>query len=152
AGYVICMLLDPITPGAVFGYNFQWTRYVIGIEADVGWIGRNSGAIWAPDGSTRYDEFGVTWYGHARARIGYPVGQFLPFVAGGLAIARYNVAHFRSDAAGTVLYEAHDTRFGYTLGGGVEIANLLPTLLPGWTLRGEYLYDYLPQKQYDWVP
>jgi opacity protein-like surface antigen len=51
-----------------------------------------------------------------------------------------------------VLYEAHDTRFGYTLGGGIEIADLFPTLLPGWTLRGEYLYDYFPEKQYDWVP
>jgi hypothetical protein len=60
AQYVINCLLDPIAPGAVFGYNFQWTKYVFGVEGDVGWIGRNSQAIWAPDGSARYDEFGVT--------------------------------------------------------------------------------------------
>jgi opacity protein-like surface antigen len=156
AQYVIECLLDPITPGAVFGYNIQWAKYVIGIEGDVGWIGRNSRAIWAPDGSERYDEFGVTWHGHARARFGYPVshriGQFLPYIAGGLAVARYNVAHYRADETGSVLYEAHDTRFGYTLGGGIEIADLFPKHLPGLVVRGEYLYDYFPEKQYDWVP
>jgi hypothetical protein len=37
---------------------------------------------------------------------------------------------------GRVLYTANDTRAGYTIGGGGEIANLLPSLLPGWLFRG----------------
>jgi hypothetical protein len=37
---------------------------------------------------------------------------------------------------GSVLYTANDTRAGYTIGGGGEIANLLPSLLPGWLFRG----------------
>jgi opacity protein-like surface antigen len=152
AVYAISCNLDPVTPGVVAGYNFQLGNLVAGIEADVGWIGRHSPVIPAPDGSQRWDQFGVTWTGHARGRIGYPVGDFLPFVAGGLALAGYNVAHFRSDASGSVLYSANDTRVGYTIGGGVEVANLLPSLLPGWVFRGEYLYDHFNAKQYDWVP
>jgi outer membrane immunogenic protein len=152
AFYPIFCLLDPITPGAVAGYNFQFGSVVAGMEVDAGWIGRHSPVIPAPDGSQRWDQFGVTWTGHVRGRIGYPVGDFLPFVAGGLALAGYNVAHFRSDATGSVLYSANDTRVGYTIGGGVEVANLLPSLLPGWVFRGEYLYDHFNSKQYDWVP
>jgi outer membrane immunogenic protein len=150
--YAIICTLDPITPGALAGYNFQFGSIVAGLEADVGWIGAHSPVIWAPDGSQRYDQFGVTWTGHVRGRVGYAIGQYLPYVAGGLALAGYNVAHFRSDATGSVLYSANDTRVGYTIGGGVEIANLLPSLLPGWVFRGEYLYDHFNPKQYDWVP
>jgi len=152
AVYAIACNLDPITPGALAGYNFQLGSIVAGVEADVGWIGRHSPIIPAPDGSQRWDQFGVTWTGHVRGRFGYPIGDFLPFVAGGLALAGYNVAHFRSDASGSVLYTANDTRAGYTIGGGVEIANLFPSLLPGWVFRGEYLYDHFNPKQYDWVP
>jgi opacity protein-like surface antigen len=151
AQYSLCSLLDPITPGALAGYNFQFGRVVAGIEADVGWIGRHSPQVPAPDGSQRWDQFGVTWTSHVRGRLGYAFGQYLPYLAGGLALAGYNVAHFRSDATGSVLYTANDTRVGYTIGGGVEIANLFPSLLPGWVFRGEYLYDHFNPKQYDWV-
>jgi opacity protein-like surface antigen len=150
--YALCSILDPITPGALAGYNFQFGRVVAGIEADVGWIGRHSPQVPAPDGSQRWDQFGVTWTSHVRGRVGYAFGQYLPYVAGGLALAGYNIAHFRSDATGSVLYTANDTRVGYTIGGGVEIANLFPSLLPGWVFRGEYLYDHFDSKQYDWVP
>jgi len=144
--------LDPITPGALAGYNFQFGSIVAGVEGDVGWIGRHSPIIWAPDGSQRYDQFGVTWTSHLRGRVGYAFGQYLPYFAGGMALAGYNVAHFRSDDTGSVLYTANDTRVGYTIGGGVEIANLFPSLLPGWVFRAEYLYDHFNPKQYDWVP
>lgn len=46
-----------------------------------------------------------------------------------------------------MLYSAHDTRVGWTIGGGVEIAGIIP----GWAFRGEYLYDYFDDKRYDWV-
>jgi outer membrane immunogenic protein len=150
--YAICALLDPITPGALAGYNFQFGNIVTGVEGDAGWIGRHSPIIWAPDGSLRYDQYGVTWTGHVRGRVGYAVGQYLPYFAGGLAFAGYNVAHYHSDATGSVLYSTNDIRVGYTIGGGLEIANLFQSLLPGWTLRGEYLYDHFNPTQYDWVP
>jgi opacity protein-like surface antigen len=149
--YVFCALLDPITPGALAGYNFQFGNVIAGPEIDAGWIGA-SGRTWAPDGSPRYDEIRVTWYGHARGRVGYAFGRYLPYVAAGVAFAGFEPSHFRSGATGTVLYTAHDTRVGYTLGAGVEIADLFPSLLPGWVFRGEYLYDHFDSKRYDWVP
>jgi outer membrane immunogenic protein len=150
--YGIECWLDPITPGALAGYNFQFGSIVAGIEGDVGWIGVHSPIIFAPDGSKRYDQFGVTWTSHLRGRVGYAFGQYLPYFAGGVALAGYNVAHFRSDDTGSVLWTANDTRVGYTIGGGVEIANLFPSFLPGWVFRAEYLYDHFNPKQYDWVP
>jgi outer membrane immunogenic protein len=150
--YGIECQLDPITPGALAGYNFQFGSIVAGIEGDVGWIGRHSQIILAPDGSQRYDQFGVTWTSHLRGRVGYAFGQYLPYFAGGVALAGYNVAHFRSDANGSVLWTANDTRVGYTIGGGVEIANLFLSFLPGWVFRAEYLYDHFNPKQYDWIP
>jgi opacity protein-like surface antigen len=152
AAYVICALLDPITPGALAGYDFRLGSMVAGLEADVGWIGRHSPVTPASDGSTRWDQFGVTWTGHVRGRFGYPVGNYLPYVAGGLALAGFNAAHFRSDATGSALYSASDTRAGFSIGAGIEVADLFPTALPGWVFRAEYVYDHFPDKQYDWVP
>jgi opacity protein-like surface antigen len=143
---IVNLLLDPVTFGALGGYNFQFGDIVAGAELDVGWIGAD-GRKWAPDGSTRYDEIGVTWTSHLRGRVGYAFGQYLAYVAGGLAIAGVDIAHFRSDATSSVLYSAHDTRVGWTIGGGVEIAGIIP----GWAFRGEYLYDYFDDKRYDWV-
>jgi outer membrane immunogenic protein len=144
---IVGLLLDPITPGALAGYNFQLGNVVAGPEVDLGWIGAR-GRKWAPDGSQRYDEIGVTWNGHARGRIGHVFGPYLPYVAGGVALAGFEPAHFRSNAAGSNLWTASDTRIGYTVGGGVEVAGIIP----GWMLRGEYLYDHFGRKQYDWVP
>jgi outer membrane immunogenic protein len=136
--------LDPVSIGALGGYNFQNGNAVSGIELDAGWIGRK-GRAWAPDGSNRYDEIGVTWNGHLRGRVGYALGQFPPYIAGGLALAGFQTAHFRG--ATNTLWEASDTRAGYTVGGGVEFGGTIP----GWTVRGEYLYDHFLPKRYDWV-
>ena len=152
AVYSLCSLLDPITPGAVAGYNFRLSSMVASLEADVGWIGRHSLIVPASDGSTRWDQFGVTWTSHLRGRIGYPVGNYLPYVAGGLALAGFNAVHIRADTAGTVKYSADDARAGYSIGAGVEVADLFPTALPGWVFRAEYIYDHFSDKQYDWVP
>src|SRR5262249_39481378 len=48
--YTFCALTDPIAPGALAGYNFQFDNVVAGAELDLGWIGAN-GRTWAPDGS-----------------------------------------------------------------------------------------------------
>jgi len=145
--YVFCALTDPIAPGAVAGYNVQFGDVVAGAELDLGWIGA-SGRTWAPDGSLRYDDIRVTWYGHARGRVGYAFGRYLPYIAGGAALAGFEPSHFRSDATGSVLYATHDTRVGWTLGVGLEVGEIFP----GVTVRGEYLYDHFAPKQYDWVP
>ena len=75
---IVDLLLDPITPGALAGYKFQLGNVVAGAEIDLGWIGAR-GRKWAPDGSQRYDEIGVTWNGHARGRVGYALGPYLPY-------------------------------------------------------------------------
>ena len=146
--YHLCDIrYDPVTPGALAGYNFQFDKLVFGPEIDGGWIGRRGGRP-APDGSPRYDEIGVSWTGHARGRVGYAFGGILPYVSVGLAGAGFSASHFRADPNGNMLWEAHDTRVGYSLGGGIDVAEILA----GWVVRGEYLYDHFASKRYDWVP
>jgi outer membrane immunogenic protein len=96
---------DGTSFGAYAGINFQFDEFVAGVEADythLGSTGRwtgDRGTIYtiASDGyfralaldgqtSTRIDD-----YATVRARFGYDVGNFLPFVTGGLAIGSAQV-------------------------------------------------------------
>lgn len=91
--------------GAYLGYNFQFDDVVIGLEADYsrfGQIGATSSAIGRSrvttngfynavllngESSTKIEDFGTI-----RARAGYAIGSFMPFVTGGVAIGRAQIA------------------------------------------------------------
>jgi opacity protein-like surface antigen len=156
--------IDPIRPAVLAGYNFELGNKLIGgLEADFGWIGGRSDGrlIIMPDGSSIFDQYKVTWNAHARGRLGYAInqcvpgfiGQCLPYIAAGLALVGFEPTHINSNAAGVAtVYGANDTRAGYTIGAGLEIADLAPSILRGWSFRAEYLYDHFSSKQYDWIP
>lgn len=91
--------------GAYLGYNFQFDDIVIGLEADytrfgqsgttTNFIGRSmtttngyfNTVLLNGESSTKIEDFGTI-----RARAGYALGSFMPFVTGGLAIGRAQVA------------------------------------------------------------
>ncbi|WP_457116519.1 outer membrane protein [Methylobacterium sp. JK268] len=95
---------DATTFGAYAGMNFQFDEIVVGAELDythLGKTGSTSDQIWrelvASDGfldgvklngtaKTRIDD-----YATLRARFGYDLGNFLPFVTGGFAIGRAQI-------------------------------------------------------------
>lgn len=91
-----------------------------------------------------------------RARMGYPVGRFLPFVSGGVAVANVTTSHVlgvvtetlrggavtgQSIRAETTTVRGYDV--GYTIGGGMEIA-----LTPRIALRAEYLFTDLGDRNF----
>ena len=112
--------------GGTAGYNWQFGQAVVGLEGDVDWAhlqGTNSSTL-CPNGCSTSD----SWLSTVRGRAGYAFGGVLPYVTGGLAVGDIQAA--TPGFAG-----ASDTKAGWTVGGGLEIA------LPGnWSAKAEYLH------------
>jgi outer membrane immunogenic protein len=109
--------------GVYVGYNYQFDNaVVVGIDADFAWTG-------ADDSVTAFDVTGapigtldaeLEWEGAVRARLGYAVDRFLPYIAGGVAFGQMSIEPFSLLPAS--LGEDDDTSVGWTLGVGLEYA------------------------------
>ncbi|MBV8791253.1 MAG: porin family protein [Pseudolabrys sp.] len=110
--------------GGTVGYNWQMGTFVWGLEGDIDWSNiRGSAPCGATTCETRND-----WLGTFRGRLGYAAGRIMPYITGGLAVG--NINH---NVVG--VGSANNTRAGWALGGGVEVA-----LWQNWTGKLEYLY------------
>lgn len=146
-----------------FGYNWQFARqWLAGIEGDVGLGSKTStingvplpGAGLFSEFNTPEDSFAVKtgWDASARARIGYlATPGFLVYATGGAAWQHVEATstcgpnnllfHCNPLNAGFALLTPASvtdsaTRFGYTIGGGVE------TMVDGhWLVRAEFRYS-----------
>jgi len=116
--------------GLQAGYQQQWDRLVVGVEADIQWTGGDndngfSGPLIGPTYRTTAE---IEYFGTVRARAGYAIGNILLFGTGGIAYG---------EAKGTVVvtpglpgtptgpsYSGSDSAFhvGYVVGGGLEVA------------------------------
>jgi outer membrane immunogenic protein len=111
--------------GATVGYSWQINQFVVGAEGDIDWSGvKGNTNFLCPTGC----ETRNSWLATARARVGYGVDRFLPYLTGGLAFGdiRASVPGF---PGGSI------TNAGWTLGGGLEFA-----VAPNVSIKGEYLY------------
>jgi outer membrane immunogenic protein len=148
-----------ISWGGFIGYNSQWENAVLGIE-----LNYNRTSLFADDtdslrrivpvGNLLYDtqvdadaSMRLTDYGTLRARAGWAMGRFMPYITGGMALGR--VETFRqASVSGTITDTATgattpfgQTQFenrtvyavGYAAGAGVDVA-----LLPNVFVRGEF--------------
>ena len=115
------------------GYNWQFYRWVFGLETDYSWAdinGSSSGcgaAFMSHTCSTELDSLGTF-----RGRIGYalgPQGTWLVYATGGLAYGEVNGSDSLFNASGSAL------RPGWTVGAGVETA-----FWQNWSAKAEYLY------------
>ena len=111
--------------GGTVGYNWQMGQAVFGLEGDIDWSNIRGSAVC---GGVTSCETRNNWLGTARGRLGYAFDRFMPYVTGGLAVGDINTS---IAGAGS----AHDTKAGWTLGGGLEAAIAGP-----WTAKVEYLY------------
>jgi outer membrane immunogenic protein len=130
--------------GALVGANVQYGNIVWGPELDAGWM----------TGSATFDARGfesrtidtldvnVRWNAHARVRVGYATGEFLPFIAAGVAFANTKVTYHDSTAnPNTLPAESFRlTHVGLTAGVGIDWR-----FARSWIGRVEYLHDkYAP--------
>ncbi len=112
--------------GLTFGYNGQSGAFVYGLETDFnGAWNKGTNGIAAPCLGC---QTGLAYFGTLRGRVGYAIGQALPYFTGGLAYGAV-----RSGLPG--LPKDTDVKAGWTIGGGVEYA-----LGGAWSVKAEYLY------------
>lgn len=86
------------------------------------------------------------WVGATRARIGYAMDRWLPYLSGGAAYARIETSIVDVDVSthqGTVLFNESKTRLGWTAGGGIDYAVTDKILL-----RAEYRYTDFGKKNH----
>jgi len=108
---------DSAFGGIYLGYNYQIDNWVIGAEADAQLYFGSKGDRYAGlrDGEVVGSSKG---FGSVRARLGYAVDRFLPYVTGGIALDHWEL----SSKAGGKTREDSKTRIGYTLGAGLDYA------------------------------
>ena len=116
--------------GLQAGFNYQFANNVVlGLEADLQFadIGSNNLLIGGPVGGA-FASQSLDTYGTIRARMGYAMDRFLPYITGGAAWAN-------TSYTGPFGWTADSTHWGWTIGGGLEYA-----VTNNWTVKGEYQY------------
>jgi len=136
-----------VVGGGQIGCNYQAGSIVLGAETDIqgsGIQGSSTVFIPSPDGgitdpSTSHGNERISWFGTARARLGFTLGdKLLLYGTGGLAYGGVkDSASFVLTPSGDGNYAGatSETKSGWTAGAGGEYA-----FNGNWSLRAEYLY------------
>ncbi len=118
------------TFGGQLGYNWQTGPAVFGIETDLNWINAkgssSAGGVCLTDGAGQC-QTKQSWLGTTRARVGYAIDRWLPYIPGGVAYG-----DIRADQA---TGSSSSTKTGWTAGGGVEYG-----IDRNWSAKLEYLH------------
>jgi len=119
------------TVGGQFGYRWQMNSVVFGLEAQGNWAdlnGNNVTPVFFPDRNRSK----VNAFGLFTGQIGYSFDNVLLYAKGGAAVTDTKYEIF-SGVINTVLATANRTRWGGTVGAGVEYA-----FAPNWSVGFEY--------------
>jgi outer membrane immunogenic protein len=121
-----------------FGYNFQKGNFVFGVEGSfsaANFDGRFTSpnftgvAGWTPN---------MNWLGTVTGRMGYSLGQWMPYVKGGFAAANVGSPLQDGPLGGFTQASSQQMQTGWTAGVGLEYQ-----LSSKWSLGLEYLYTDL---------
>ena len=143
---------DGFIGGGQIGFNWQWNKWlVLGVETDFQGtdiegnetdspIIQNNGTPFPRTDSFLTAHERMQWFGTGRARIGFvPMCRLLIYATGGAAYGNVDYsanANFGpSPPFATYPVDFTETKFGWTVGGGLEYA-----IGHHWTVRAEYLY------------
>lgn len=122
------------TVGGQFGYRWQAGSWVFGVEAQGNWAdftGSNVSLVLGPAvNQTKIDAFGLF-----TGQVGYAANNVLFYVKGGGAVT--NSRH-EGQLIGVVFDRAERTRWGGTIGAGVEYA-----FAPNWSFGVEYNHLFM---------
>jgi outer membrane immunogenic protein len=129
------------TVGGQIGYRWQAGPWVFGLEAQGNWAdfsGSNiSQFVPATTDRTRMDAFGL-FTGH----VGYAWNNVLGYVKGGAAVTDNRYSGLVT-ASGVVVDRASVTRWGATVGAGVEVG-----FAPNWSAALEYDHLFMDTNNY----
>jgi outer membrane immunogenic protein len=120
---------DGFLGGGQIGFNYQIGQFVLGVEGDFSWADINGGTTaLGADFNTNVD-----WTSTLTGRFGVAFDRWLVYGKAGVAWARDVYSTNFYTFPGTV--SVSDTRFGWTVGAGVEYA-----FAPQWSAKLEYNY------------
>jgi outer membrane immunogenic protein len=127
---------DGIIGGAQVGYNWQNSNWLFGLETDIQGSDQHSNSSFCllagcPVGAVISGaNYKLDWFGTVRGRVGFlPTQKVLLYATGGLAYGQIS-----ADAL-AVPFGWGDTRVGWTVGAGAEVA-----IDRNWSVKFEYLY------------
>ncbi len=125
------------TVGGQIGYRWQSGQWVFGVEGQGNWAdfsGDNTSALFATRNRTKIDAFGLI-----TGQVGYAWNNVLVYVKGGAAVVsnKYEI----SSTAGALLSSSSDSRWGGTVGAGLEYG-----FAPNWSVGVEYNHIFLSDK------
>jgi outer membrane immunogenic protein len=144
-GFVPGLASDPrgFITGITWGTNYQFGRWVLGMESDFNFSDiRRSQSVFSA-GVTNFAEQELRWFGTTRGRVGFAVqDNVLIYATGGLADARARVRVSHLPTTGEV--SASEWRWGWTVGGGIEWA------FGRWSAKVEYLHYDLGDVSYNY--
>jgi len=126
--------------GGQVGYNWQTGNWVLGVEADVGYLGTR-GSKAAPISSDTIVNTDGGFYATARARLGVAFNTVLVYGTGGWIGADLG-STVNDNIGSSVNTSDGGFKSGWTAGGGIEIATGGP-----WSIKGEFLHYDLGDKQ-----
>jgi outer membrane immunogenic protein len=144
--------------GGLIGYNYQWNKWVLGLEA-------SGGYLWLRD-SDETEIFVIAETEHRYSlrtslkthylvtvgpRIGYAFCRWLPYVTGGLAVGDigFDQIILQHGSSGTFFDEGgstSDTKAGWMVGAGLQYA-----ITDHWSARAQYQYVDLGCADFDSV-
>jgi outer membrane immunogenic protein len=127
------------TVGGQIGYRWQSTNWVFGLEAQGNWAdfsGSNTTFIGGnPLGGGSIDRTKIDAFGLFTGQIGYAWNNVLAYVKGGAAVVDVK---YDNTLAGFPTLTANETRWGGTVGAGLEIG-----FAPNWSVGFEYDHIFL---------
>jgi outer membrane immunogenic protein len=126
------------TVGGQVGYRWQSGQWVFGVEGQGNWAdfsGDNTSALFATRNRTKIDSFGLI-----TGQVGYAWNNVLLYVKGGAAVVGVKYDVF-STASGALLSSNDQTRWGGTVGAGLEYG-----FAPNWSVGVEYNHIFLSDK------
>ena len=126
------------TVGGQIGYRWQSGQWVFGVEGQGNWAdfsGDNVSALFATRNRSKIDSFGLI-----TGQVGYAWNNVLIYVKGGAAVTGGKYEVF-STATGGLLASNDQTRWGGTVGAGIEYG-----FAPNWSVGVEYNHIFLQDK------
>jgi outer membrane immunogenic protein len=126
------------TVGGQIGYRWQSGQWVFGVEGQGNWAdfsGDNVSALFATRNRSKIDSFGLI-----TGQVGYAWNNVLVYVKGGAAVVGDKYEVF-STASGSLLASNDQTRWGGTVGAGLEYG-----FAPNWSVGVEYNHIFLEDK------
>lgn len=137
---------DGFLGGLYAGYNFDLgNSVVLGVDGDVTYNNLKKRFSETDEfGDTDSIESKLRWSGAVRARAGYAVDRFLPYIAGGVAFGQIKNSATSVEGGVEEHFSSSKTHTGWTAGAGVDYAATDNVIV-----RLEYRYTDYGHKNFD---